>query len=75
MTTEYIRFVTITTWDALMKAGIFLMILNYGILFNWYKYKNKKRNNKKGQLKPRKWYLFLIVYSVLALMYMYTNWR
>ena len=28
MTTEYIRYVTVTAWDALMKAGIFLMILN-----------------------------------------------
>lgn len=62
-------------WNAIMKTGIFIMIFNYAILYNWYRYKKYKNQNRKGITKSNKWYLFVIAYGIFACAYMYATWR
>lgn len=73
-----IREIVTTAWDAIMKTGIFIMILNYAVFRNWYKYKRYGKINRQVKMEFTRrngWYIFVMIYGILACIYMYANWR
>ena len=45
-----IKEIVTTAWDAIMKTGIFIMILNYAVFRNWYKYKRYGKINRQMKM-------------------------
>ena len=72
------REIITTAWDALMKTGICIMILNYAVFRNWYKYRRYGKINRRVKMEFTRrngWYIFVMIYGIFACMYMYANWR
>ena len=55
-----------------MKTGIFMVMLQYAVLYNIKRY---KKHIKKGNKRKARGIAFIIGFSIVALMYMMSMWR
>lgn len=72
MSDAYLKYVIATIFTSVMKTGIFMVMLQYAVLYNIKRY---KKHIKKGNKRKARGIAFVIVFSIVALMYMMSMWR
>ena len=72
MSDAYLKYVIATIFTSVMKTGIFMVMLQYAVLYNIKRY---KKHIKKGNKRKARMIAFVIVFSIVALMYMMSTWR
>ncbi len=72
MSDAYLKYVIATIFTSVMKTGIFMVVLQYAVLYNIKRY---KKHIKKGNKRKARGIAFVIVFSIVALMYMMSMWR
>lgn len=72
MSDAYLKYVIATIFTSVMKTGIFMVMLQYAVLYNIKRY---KKHIKKGNKRKARMIAFVIVFSIVALMYMMSMWR
>ena len=72
MSDAYLKYVIATIFTSIMKTGIFMVMLQYAVLYNIKRY---KKHIKKGNKRKARGIAFVIVFSIVALMYMMSMWR
>lgn len=72
MSDNYLRYMVISSFTSIMKTGIFMIVLQYAVIRNIYRY---KKHMKKGDKVKARWIMFVIVFSIISLMYMMSMWR
>ena len=72
MSDAYLKYVIATIFTSVMKTGIFMVVLKYDVLYNIKRY---KKHIKKGNKRKARMIAFVIVFSIVALMYMMSTWR
>ena len=68
----YLKYVITMIFTSIMKTGIFMVVLQYAVIRNIARY---KKHLKKGDKKKARWIMFVVVFSVIALMYMMSTWK
>ena len=72
MSDAYLKYVIATIFTSIMKTCIFMVMLQYAVLHNIKRY---KKHIKKGNKRKARGIAFVIVFSIVALMYMMSMWR
>lgn len=72
MSDVYLKYVIATIFTSIMKTGIFMVVLQYAVIYNIKRY---KKHIKKGNKRKARGIAFVIVFSIVALMYMMSMWR
>ena len=72
MSDAYLKYVIATIFTSIMKTGIFMVMLQYAVIYNIKRY---KKHIKKGNKRKARGIAFVIVFSIVALMYMMSMWR
>lgn len=72
MSDAYLKYVIATIFTSIMKTGIFMVMLQYAVLYNIKRY---KKHIKKGNKRKARGIAFVIVFSIVALAYMMSMWR
>lgn len=72
MSDAYLKYVIATIFTSVMKTGIFMVMLQYAVIYNIKRY---KKHIKKGNKRKARGIAFVIVFSIVALMYMMSMWR
>lgn len=72
MSDAYLKYVIATIFTSIMKTGIFMVMLQYAVLYNIKRY---KKHIKKGNKRKARMIAFVIGFSIVALMYMMSMWR
>ena len=72
MSDAYLKYVIATIFTSIMKTGIFMVMLQYAVLYNIKRY---KKHIKKGNKRKARGIAFVIGFSIVALAYMMSMWR
>lgn len=72
MSDAYLKYVIATIFTSVMKTGIFMVMLQYAVIYNIKRY---KKHIKKGNKRKARGIAFIIGFSIVALMYMMSMWR
>ena len=72
MSDAYLKYVIATIFTSIMKTGIFMVMLQYAVIYNIKRY---KKHIKKGNKRKARGIAFIIGFSIVAVMYMMSMWR